>query len=92
MSDLKRRGADKQSSGDEAARAGHKSRPCPICAKPSLHDYRPFCSRRCADVDLSRWLSGRYAVPGGDADEDEDGDQSRLADAARRMPTEFDDR
>jgi hypothetical protein len=37
---------------------------CPICAKPSDPKYRPFCSRRCADLDLGRWLTGRYAVPG----------------------------
>ena len=36
---------------------------CPICEKPSAKDYRPFCSRRCADIDLGRWLSGAYAVP-----------------------------
>jgi endogenous inhibitor of DNA gyrase (YacG/DUF329 family) len=37
---------------------------CPICGKPPAPDYRPFCSKRCADVDLGRWLQGRYAVPG----------------------------
>ncbi|SEN53732.1 DNA gyrase inhibitor YacG [Palleronia pelagia] len=42
---------------------------CPICAKPTDQTYRPFCSRRCADVDLARWLNGSYAVP---AEEDED--------------------
>ncbi len=42
---------------------------CPLCAKPVAQAYRPFCSRRCADVDLQRWLSGAYVVPGG-ADED----------------------
>ena len=36
---------------------------CPICSKPAVTEYRPFCSRRCADVDLQRWLSGVYAVP-----------------------------
>lgn len=36
---------------------------CPICGKPSLPLYRPFCSKRCADVDLNRWLSGVYTVP-----------------------------
>ncbi len=41
---------------------------CPICGKSPTPDYRPFCSRRCADVDLQRWLSGGYAVP---AEEDE---------------------
>ena len=38
-------------------------RPCPICGKPSTPEHRPFCSRRCADVDLSRWFSGLYRVP-----------------------------
>jgi uncharacterized protein len=42
---------------------------CPICGKPPLPQYRPFCSRRCADVDLQRWFTGAYAVP---AVEDED--------------------
>ena len=37
---------------------------CPICGKPVEAEYRPFCSRRCADVDLQRWFTGRYAVPG----------------------------
>jgi endogenous inhibitor of DNA gyrase (YacG/DUF329 family) len=45
---------------------------CPICGKPSAHETRPFCSKRCADVDLHRWLSGTYAVPVVE-DEDEDG-------------------
>lgn len=46
---------------------------CPICSKPSATKFNPFCSRRCADVDLSRWLKGSYAIPGGQAgDEDED--------------------
>lgn len=37
---------------------------CPICAKDSVPAYRPFCSRRCADLDLGRWLTGGYAIPG----------------------------
>ena len=37
---------------------------CPICGKPTVHQYRPFCSKHCADIDLGRWLDGRYAVPG----------------------------
>jgi endogenous inhibitor of DNA gyrase (YacG/DUF329 family) len=48
---------------------------CPICDRPTDETYRPFCSRRCADVDLSRWLRGTYAFP--DADESEDGDEGR---------------
>ena len=38
-------------------------KPCPICGKPAEQQFRPFCSKRCADVDLNRWLSGVYAVP-----------------------------
>jgi endogenous inhibitor of DNA gyrase (YacG/DUF329 family) len=36
---------------------------CPICGKPTAEQFKPFCSRRCADIDLNRWLSGAYAVP-----------------------------
>jgi endogenous inhibitor of DNA gyrase (YacG/DUF329 family) len=36
---------------------------CPICGKPAAPDHKPFCSTRCADVDLQRWLTGRYAIP-----------------------------
>lgn len=36
---------------------------CPICNKPRQEEYRPFCSRRCADIDLNRWLSNSYAIP-----------------------------
>lgn len=36
---------------------------CPVCGKPSAPESKPFCSKRCADVDLQRWLSGRYAIP-----------------------------
>ncbi len=38
--------------------------PCPICGRPGEPDVHPFCSRRCADVDLGRWLTGQYRVPG----------------------------
>jgi endogenous inhibitor of DNA gyrase (YacG/DUF329 family) len=38
-------------------------RPCPLCGKPSKHRYPPFCSVRCADIDLSKWLGGNYAIP-----------------------------
>lgn len=41
---------------------------CPICSKLSVPDYRPFCSRRCADVDLGKWLTGSYALPVPDDD------------------------
>lgn len=50
------------------------SRPpaCPICRKPAVHAYRPFCSKRCADVDLNRWLGETYRVPLNDPDDDYD--------------------
>ncbi|MGA7490309.1 MAG: DNA gyrase inhibitor YacG [Xanthobacteraceae bacterium] len=48
------------------------TKPCPVCGKPSVPEFRPFCTRRCANVDLNRWLGGVYAVPVKD-DEDEDG-------------------
>jgi endogenous inhibitor of DNA gyrase (YacG/DUF329 family) len=38
-------------------------RPCPICGKPSSQQYHPFCSARCSDIDLNRWLSGSYVIP-----------------------------
>ena len=37
--------------------------PCPLCGKAMVLAYRPFCSKHCADLDLSRWLNGVYAVP-----------------------------
>ena len=45
---------------------------CPICGKAAAEEFRPFCTRRCRDVDLNRWLSGVYAVPLRE-EEDEDG-------------------
>lgn len=62
---------------------------CPICGEPTAMDYRPFCSGRCRDADLSRWLRGRYAIPGGQVDADEDGDDA-LANRAARRPAEED--
>ncbi len=37
---------------------------CPICQKKSLSDYQPFCSKRCADIDLGNWLDGKYVLSG----------------------------
>jgi uncharacterized protein len=61
------------------------SRRCPICKRPlDEHEdrlrFRPFCSKRCADVDLGRWLKGAYAIQ---ATEPEDGDDSDTAEAER---------
>ena len=40
-----------------------RKRACPICAMPAAAAYRSFCSARCAEVDLGRWLTGRYRIP-----------------------------
>ena len=45
---------------------------CPNCSKPADAKYAPFCSKRCADIDLSRWLKGSYAIPGKPADEEDE--------------------
>lgn len=45
---------------------------CPICGRPTAVRTRPFCSRRCADIDLARWLGGRYVVSQPVDDEAED--------------------
>ena len=41
---------------------------CPLCGKPAAEGFKPFCSKRCADIDLGRWLKGGYAIPGSPAD------------------------
>ncbi|MBY6156530.1 DNA gyrase inhibitor YacG [Pseudooceanicola nitratireducens] len=45
---------------------------CPICQKPSDGDYRPFCSKHCADVDLARWFKGGYSIPSTDPEDMEE--------------------
>ncbi len=42
---------------------------CPICAAKAKRSHRPFCSRRCADLDLAKWLNGSYAVPSNDPED-----------------------
>lgn len=58
---------------------------CPICRKPTVPGYRPFCSRRCADVDLGRWLTESYTIPvePDEADETTDPDADPPKDAPR---------
>lgn len=41
---------------------------CPICKNPTHEAFKPFCSKRCSDVDLGRWLKGNYAIPGTDGE------------------------
>jgi endogenous inhibitor of DNA gyrase (YacG/DUF329 family) len=45
---------------------------CPVCGKPADAATRPFCSVRCADVDLGRWLTGQYRIPSRPDDEEEE--------------------
>jgi uncharacterized protein len=45
---------------------------CPMCGRPAERAFRPFCSKRCADLDLSRWLNGVYAIPVRETDEDDE--------------------
>jgi len=42
---------------------------CPICTSESAAKYRPFCSKRCADLDLAQWLNGSYALPSDDPED-----------------------
>jgi len=56
---------------------------CPICQRSADAVYRPFCSRRCADLDLHRWLSGAYGLP---MLEDDDPDGSRDRDHIEGAP------
>lgn len=53
-----------------------KPAPCPLCGKPREEKYRPFCSKRCADIDMGRWLKEGYAIPGEEVPE-EAGDEGR---------------
>ncbi|HEY1382891.1 MAG TPA: DNA gyrase inhibitor YacG [Dongiaceae bacterium] len=53
-------------------KAGQKSG-CPICGKPADQQFKPFCSQRCRQVDLNRWLSGTYRIPGAERPAGEDG-------------------
>lgn len=47
---------------------------CPICDRDTDPKYRPFCSRRCADVDLAKWLTGSYAIPAAPEEQGDDDD------------------
>lgn len=49
---------------------------CPICQRKSDNKLRPFCSKRCADIDLAKWFSGSYAIPSQDPDDIDDLEQA----------------
>lgn len=50
---------------------------CPICGRPATAKTKPFCSVRCADVDLGRWLTGSYAIPVADDEAEGEDEQNR---------------
>ena len=65
----------------------HKStnaKPCPTCGAPATHKTRPFCSKRCADIDLGRWFQGAYAIPAVDAADDSVVDAEIVASTKQR--------
>jgi endogenous inhibitor of DNA gyrase (YacG/DUF329 family) len=55
---------------------------CPICAKETVARYRPFCSKRCADIDLGKWMQGDYAIAS-----EEPMNESEAEEAFRAMQT-----
>jgi uncharacterized protein len=69
---------------------------CPICKDETEHAFRPFCSSRCADIDLGKWMTGSYAIPvtdhtGDSEDDGSDAVASRTNTAAQRKPEVPDD-
>ncbi len=44
---------------------------CPVCKEETEQAWRPFCSKRCADIDLGRWMTGAYSVPAEDTSDDD---------------------
>jgi endogenous inhibitor of DNA gyrase (YacG/DUF329 family) len=67
--------AGKNGNGGTGGPKGKEQRDCPVCGAPAEADHAPFCSSRCADVDLGRWLRGAYAIPTDEPpDESDSGD------------------
>ncbi|KUF10392.1 DNA gyrase inhibitor YacG [Pseudoponticoccus marisrubri] len=59
---------------------------CPICNRETVPAYRPFCSKRCADVDLAKWLGGSYAIPSRDPEDIDRAAEEAAAELAKRKP------
>jgi endogenous inhibitor of DNA gyrase (YacG/DUF329 family) len=60
---------------DVMAEPSYAPKSCPLCGKPAVERFRPFCSGRCKDVDLNRWLSGVYAIPVAGSEDDSEGQE-----------------
>jgi endogenous inhibitor of DNA gyrase (YacG/DUF329 family) len=61
-----------------------RAKPCPICGRPSDPALAPFCSGRCADIDLHRWLAGVYAVPASESEDAEAADVTGIGAGTKR--------
>ena len=61
---------------------------CPICKRTPKEDFQPFCSKRCADIDLSRWFSGGYTVPVVELDEKDLDELERFVEGTDMDPDE----
>jgi len=62
-------GSENQRPGDPKPRKATKQAACPVCGKPVVPAFRPFCSDRCRMVDLNRWLSEAYRIPASESDQ-----------------------
>jgi len=76
--------ADATSNNVAPFAATGRGKPCPICGRPSTVEMRPFCSKRCADIDLNRWLGEVYRVPTAEGDAAED--EAALPEGAPKRP------
>jgi endogenous inhibitor of DNA gyrase (YacG/DUF329 family) len=61
------------------AAANHRPKRCPICGKPAPEQFRPFCGQRCRDIDLNRWLSNAYVLPGKPEEEEDERPATKFA-------------
>ncbi len=67
------------------------ARGCPVCDRPVAQAHRPFCSKRCTDVDLGRWLKGTYRVPSEEAPGEMHGEAPGEAEPPREDASEHED-
>ncbi len=71
---------------DSKAAEPRRPRPCAICSKLSVEAFYPFCSKRCADVDLNRWLSESYTVPVVELEPEDFDELERSLEQGRQSP------
>lgn len=64
-------------SSDDKVTPLRPKRPCPGCGKPSARETYPFCSVRCKEIDLNRWLKGAYVIPARDDEDEPDDDPAK---------------